>query len=256
MNQPETLVDASGGGFCHLPEHIAVIMDGNGRWARQKHLPRVEGHRAGARTVRMIVEESRSLGIKYLTLFAFSSENWNRPLEEISALMKLLEGFLRSELAKLLENGIRLRAIGDLSKLPSSSRQMLLEDIAKTENMDGMQLILAISYGGREEIVTAAKSLAARVRDNDLKPEDISQDVFARALYAPDVPDPDLLIRTSGELRVSNFLLWQLAYSEIVVSPLLWPDFTKEEFHRCIAAYGRRERRFGLTGDQIAQAAR
>jgi len=255
MSKSEVPADASEGEV-NLPRHIAVIMDGNGRWARQRHLPRIEGHRAGAKTVRMVVEECRRLGVRYLTLFTFSSENWNRPLDEVSALMKLLEGYLRSELAKLIENGIRLRAIGDLSRLPPSSRAMLLENIEKTENLEGMQLILAISYGGREEIISAARRLAEKARDNELQPDEINESLFAGALYAPDIPDPDLLIRTSGELRVSNFLLWQIAYTEMIVSPLYWPEFSKEEFHRCIAEYEKRERRFGLTGEQISRAAR
>ncbi len=252
----EVRAQTTDGEFENLPKHVAVIMDGNGRWARQRHLPRIEGHRAGAKTVRMVVEESRRLGIQYLTLFTFSTENWNRPPDEVSALMKLLEGYLRSELAKLIDNGIRLRAVGDLSKLPPSSRDMLLENIAKTENLDGMQLVLAISYGSREEIAAAARKLAERVKNNTLDPDGIDPEVFAGALYAPDIPDPDLLIRTSGELRISNFLLWQLAYTEIIVTPLFWPEFSKGEFHRCLQEYGRRERRFGLTGEQIARAAR
>ncbi|NMC61872.1 MAG: isoprenyl transferase [SAR324 cluster bacterium] len=234
-----------------VPRHIAIIMDGNGRWAQSRHLPRIEGHRAGAKTVHMVVEECRKIGVKYLTLFTFSTENWKRPVDEVSSLMRLLEVYLRSELEKLLSNGIRLRSIGDLTKLPSSVRGMLAECEKKTESLEGMQLILALSYGGREEILNAVQRIAKKVREGDLEADGITHEEFERNLYAPDIPDPDLLIRTSGELRISNFLLWQLAYSEIVVSKMFWPEFSKEEFHKCLSEYKARERRFGLTGEQI-----
>lgn len=237
-----------------LPRHVAIIMDGNGRWARARHLPRVEGHRQGAKTVRMVVEESRKLGVKYLTLFAFSTENWHRPADEVSTLMKLFAQYLNSELKLLLKNDIRLRAIGDLSRLPPDVRQLLTENEARTQNLSGMQLILAVSYGGRDEIVRAVRTVAEAVRAGTLEPADISPQVVAQALYAPDIPDPDLLIRTSNEHRISNFLLWQLAYSEIVVTPVLWPDFTRDEYLRCLDVFALRERRFGRTGEQLADS--
>lgn len=236
----------------NIPRHVAVIMDGNGRWAVKRHLPRIEGHRAGAKTVHMVVEESRRLGIQYLSLFTFSTENWKRPADEVSALMRLLEGYLKSELKKLMDNGIRLRAIGDLKKLPPSVASILMEAEEKTASLDGMQLVLALSYGGREEILHAVRQIALEIKNNMLRPEQITHERFITKLYAPDIPDPDLLIRTSGEMRISNFLLWELAYSEIVVSPMLWPEFSREEYYRCINEFSLRERRFGLTGEQLS----
>jgi len=233
-----------------IPAHVALIMDGNGRWAQARHLPRVEGHRAGAKTVRMIVEESRRIGIRYVTLFAFSSENWGRPEGEVSALMKLFAQYLDSELDLLLRNGIRLRAIGDLNRLPPAVRESLERNQERTKAERGMDLILAVSYGSRQEIAEAVKTIASKVLSGELKVDDICPKTIAESLYAPDVPDPDLLIRTSRENRISNFLLWQLAYSEIVVSPLYWPEFSKEEFGRCLDEYASRDRRFGLTKEQ------
>lgn len=238
-----------------MPRHVAVIMDGNGRWARSRFLPRVEGHRSGAKTVRMVVEESRKLGIRHLTLFAFSTENWQRPADEVSALMKLFRAYLESELELLLKQNIRLRAIGDLSKLPSFVREILEVTMEKTRRADAMDLVLAVSYGGRQEIVNAAQKLAAAAAQGTLEPAAIDEVAFARNLYEPEIPDPDLLIRTSDECRISNFLLWQLAYAEIVVSPLLWPEFSRAEFHRCLEEYSRRERRFGLTDEQVREGA-
>lgn len=237
-----------------IPRHIAIIMDGNGRWARKRFLPRIEGHRAGAKTVRMVVEESRKLGVEYVTLFTFSTENWKRPQEEVSSLMKLLEGHLASELDRLTENGVRLRAIGDLSRLPDSIAAKLHNTIERTSAMNGMQLVLALSYGGRNELLDAVRALAREVSGGLLDPGSITEADISRNLYAPDIPDPDLLIRTSDEFRISNFLLWQLAYTEIVVSPSLWPEFSAEEFQRCISEYGKRQRRFGLTGEQVQAA--
>lgn len=234
-----------------LPRHVAVIMDGNGRWAQRRLLPRVEGHRAGAKSVRTVVEECRRRGIRYLTLFAFSTENWNRPADEVSSLMRLFVHYLDSELELLLQNGIRLRAMGDLSRLPPGVREVLDRNAARTEEMTGLDLILAVSYGGRDEIVAAARRLAAAARAGELSPDEITAATFARELYLPDVPDPDLLIRTSEESRISNFMLWQLAYAEIVVTPTLWPDFTAAEFSRCLEAYAGRKRRFGLTAEQV-----
>lgn len=234
------------------PAHVAMIMDGNGRWAKSKFLPRVEGHRQGAKTVRMVVEQCRRLGIRYLTLFAFSTENWNRPKPEVGALMKLLQHHLLNELDELHSHGIRVRVIGEVERLPDNIRGAIERAEALTVNNDKMDLILAVSYGGRREIARAARLLAADVRKGVVDPETIGEDVFARYLYAPDVPDPDLLIRTSDELRISNFLLWQLAYTEIVVSDKCWPDFSQEEFKRCLHEYSKRTRRYGLTSEQLA----
>jgi len=234
-----------------IPQHIACIMDGNGRWARQRGLPRVEGHRAGAKTVRMVVEECRRLGVQYLTLFAFSSENWKRPDQEVGALMGLFHRYLNAELDRLCENDIRLRVIGDRSRLPEYVLDSLVRAEERSAVHRGMQLILAVSYGARDEIVGAARELAARVERGEMRSDEIDEAKFSSALYTKDIPDPDLLIRTSNEFRISNFLLWQLAYSEIVVSNLLWPEFTPQQLHECIAAYQSRERRFGLTSEQI-----
>ena len=240
-------------GSTEVPRHVAIIMDGNGRWARSRGLLRVEGHRAGAKSVRMVVEESRRLGVRYLTLFAFSTENWLRPALEVSALMQLFKRYLESERDLMLRNQIRLRAIGDRKRLPQGVQDVLTETEQLTASQTGMDLILAVSYGGREEITNAARLLAQRAADGELEPSSIDQSVFAQSLYAPDLPDPDLLIRTSDENRISNFLLWQLAYAEIVVSPVYWPDFNAVEYQRCLAEYASRTRRFGLTDEQLSE---
>lgn len=238
----------------HIPRHVAIIMDGNGRWAQAKKLPRVAGHRAGGDNVRKITTESRKLGIRYLTLYAFSSENWLRPVEEVSALMGLFSRYLVSELKTLTENGVRFRVIGDRDKLSVDLRKKMEEVEKQTESLDGMQMIVAISYGSRNEIVHAARLIAEQAASGKLSPEEISEELFSGYLYAPDVPDPDLLIRTSGECRLSNFLLWQLAYSEIILSPLLWPDFNEEAYHSCLKEYASRERRYGLTAEQVSNS--
>jgi undecaprenyl diphosphate synthase len=237
-----------------LPRHVAIIMDGNGRWARERRLPRVEGHRMGAKTVQMVVEESRRLGIRYLTLFAFSTENWKRPRLEVNTLMRLFRQYLLSERELLIENGVRLRAIGRRESLPEVTRTALEEVERATEHLQGMELILALSYGGRDELVQATQSIAKKVKEGALAVEEISEKTIQDNLFAPDIPDPDLLIRTSREYRVSNFLLWQLAYSEIVVSSLYWPAFTKDAFMECLTEYSTRSRRFGLTSEQLLQA--
>jgi len=234
-----------------VPRHLAVIMDGNGRWARKRFLPRIEGHRNGAKTVRMVVEEARRLGIRYLTLFAFSTENWRRPQDEVGGLMHLFVQHLESELELLLKNDIRLRAMGNLSRLPAPVRELLQRNEERTKNLTGMDLIIAVSYGGRDELVQAMRAIGARIQRGDLSPESVSEETIAQSLYLPDVPDPDLLIRTSDENRISNFLLWQLAYAEIVVSPQLWPEFTRDELYRCLHVFAGRNRRFGLTEEQI-----
>ncbi len=234
-----------------LPRHVAIIMDGNGRWATGRNLPRLEGHRAGAKSVRTVVEECRKLGIRYLTLFSFSTENWQRSRDEVSGLMELFEYYLDSELENLLENGIRLRAVGDLERLPLPVQRALQRNMARTEQNSALDLILAISYGGREEILAATKDIARRLQAGELTMEQITVQEFSRALWTTEIPDPDLLIRTSGEMRISNFLLWQLAYSEIVVTPELWPDFDAQSLNRCLNQYQQRERRFGLTTEQL-----
>ena len=237
-----------------LPRHMAVIMDGNGRWAKKRFLPRLEGHRNGAKTVRMVVEEARRLGIRHLTLFAFSTENWRRPEEEVGGLMHLFVQHLESELELLLKNDIRLRAMGNLSRLPAPVRELLRKNEERTKDLTGMDLILAVSYGGRDELVQGFRKLGKAIQSGELEPEEITEELISGSLYLPDVPDPDLLIRTSDETRISNFLLWQLAYSEIVVSPQLWPDFSRDELYRCLHVFAGRNRRFGLTQDQIAKA--
>jgi len=234
-----------------IPRHVAVIMDGNGRWAKARYLPRVEGHRAGARSVRLVVEESRRAGVRYLTLFSFSSENWLRPAAEVARLMNLFAHYLESEAVELKKNGVRLRAIGDLERLPADVQQALASAISTTEAGSSLDLVLAVSYGGRDELVQAARRLARQVKEGRLGWEDISAENLRANFYAPDLPDVDLLIRTSGECRVSNFLLWQLAYAEIVISPVLWPDFSRAEFWRCLKEYETRSRRFGLTEEQL-----
>lgn len=235
------------------PKHVAIIMDGNGRWARSRGLKRFDGHKEGAKRVRDVVEACAKRGVRHVTLFSFSTENWNRSAEEVGALMKLFRRYLDSELESLTKNNVRLRAVGDLSRLPSSVRDALERNMEKTRGNDGIDLILAISYGAREEIVSAAKTLSRRVKNGEIDPEDISEESFAASLWTKDIPDPDLLIRSSGEMRISNFLLWQLAYAEIVVIPEFWPEFNESILDRCLQEYASRERRFGLTSEQIQQ---
>ncbi len=236
-----------------IPRHVAVIMDGNGRWAKRKAMNRIRGHEQGSESVREIVRASREIGIHYLTLYAFSEENWNRPRHEIQALMSLLKRFLKSELREMLENGIRLNTIGRTDKLPEDVRKTLLETIKRTGHNQDMVLTLALSYGGRQELVDGIANLARRVKAGQLDPAAVSEETISKALYTSDMPDPDLLIRTSGEFRISNFLLWQIAYTEIYVTPTLWPDFRKEEFLSAVADFQHRERRFGKTGEQVAK---
>ena len=227
-------------------------MDGNGRWATRRGLSRVQGHRRGKESVRAIVEKAREIGIEYLTLYAFSSENWQRPEREVNALMQLLRRYLKSEVAKMMRYGIRLRAIGNLRKLPAQVASELREVERKTARNDRMTVLLAVSYGAREEIAAAARKLARQVRDGTIAPEDIDEERFASALATAGIPDPDLLIRTSGEVRLSNFLLWQLAYTELIVTETLWPDFREKELLAAIEEYQRRQRRFGKTTEQVA----
>ena len=229
----------------NLPQHVAVIMDGNGRWARQRHLPRVEGHRQGAESARVIIRVAGELGIKYLTLYAFSAENWNRPKDEVDALMKYLIHYLKSETPELNKSGVRLEAIGQIHRLPENVQEQLRKSIATLSRNNGLTLVLALSYGGRAEIVDAVRGVAKKVKAGELDPEDITEKVFAQHLYTRSMPDPDLLIRTSGEMRVSNFLLWQISYAEMVITPTLWPDFRRPQFFAALEEYHRRHRRFG-----------
>lgn len=227
------------------PRHIAIIMDGNGRWANARGLQRAEGHRAGAESVREAVETCRQLGVEYLTLYAFSSENWSRPKKEVDALMKLLERFLREKLPEMLKQNVRLHAIGRLLMLPAKCQKQINRAIESTKDNTGLNLVLALSYGSREEITDAARSIAVKVAAGEVSPDEIDNELFASHLSTVDIPDPDLLIRTSGESRISNFLLWQISYSEFVISPKNWPDFRNAELRAAVDEYARRHRRFG-----------
>jgi undecaprenyl diphosphate synthase len=231
--------------FGKVPKHIAIIMDGNGRWAKSKNMVRVQGHRAGAESVREVVKAAGEFGVKYLTLYAFSVENWNRPKSEINTLMGLLEKFLRDELAELQKNNVRLQAIGRLTDLPDNVREQLHLCIQATQKNTGLILILALSYSGRVEIIEAVQSIIREIRLGHLDSAQIDEQLFHHHLYTRYYPDPDLLIRTSGELRLSNFLLWQLSYTEIYVTPTLWPDFRGKDLAEAIVEYGNRQRRFG-----------
>jgi undecaprenyl diphosphate synthase len=236
----------------NLPRHIAIIMDGNGRWAKQHAMGRIRGHKKGAQAVRTTVTACRELGISYLTLFTFSSENWGRPSDEINALMSLMEDYLDQEASTMQKQEIKLTTIGDIDRLYSPVQKKLLDVKKLTEHNDKMVLNLALSYGGRDEMIAAVKKMISDHADGKLKMDDINQDLVSRYLYTGGMPDPDLLIRTSGEYRISNFLLWQLAYAELYFTDVLWPDFKKDDLFRAIAVYESRERRFGLTGEQIS----
>ena len=228
-----------------LPRHVAIIMDGNGRWARQRHLPRIEGHRAGADSARVIIRTAGELGIKYLTLYAFSVENWSRPKDEVDALMKYLVHYLKTETPELNKNNVRLELIGQIYRLPEVVQENLRRTMTVLSKNNGLTLIMALSYGGRTEIVDAVRGIAEKVRAGELDPADVTEQVFAQHLYTRNIPDPDVLIRTSGEMRVSNFLLWQISYTELVVTQTLWPDFRKPQFYEALEEYNRRHRRFG-----------
>ena len=228
-----------------LPSHVAVIMDGNGRWAKKRLLNRIIGHEKGAEAVRTIVRACREIRIPNLTLYAFSTENWQRPQSEIVALMALLKNFLESEQKEMLDNNIRLNAIGQTERLPQDVQQTLHKVMTVTNKNDGMLLNLALSYGGRAEIVKMVKEIAIKVKNSNIEPDSITPELISEHLYTSEIPDPDLLIRTSGEMRISNFLLWQIAYTEIYVTDTLWPDFTKDEFVQILIDYQHRKRRFG-----------
>jgi undecaprenyl diphosphate synthase len=231
--------------FPDIPRHIAVIMDGNGRWAKERGLPRGEGHRAGAESVREVADTCIELGVKYLTLYAFSSENWNRPEAEVKALMTLLDRFLSEKSKDLKKQNIRLQAIGQLDRLPAKTRALLDKIMAQTADHTALTLVLALSYGGREEIISAARSLAAEAAAGTISPDQIDGTMFASHLQTAGIPDPDILIRTSGEMRVSNFLLWQISYAEIVIVKKFWPDFRKNDLIEAVREYQLRHRRFG-----------
>jgi undecaprenyl diphosphate synthase len=234
-----------------LPAHLAIIMDGNGRWARSRGHNRFFGHVRGAKVAKKVIEECRRLGVKNLTLFTFSSENWERPPAEVAFLMKLLTRRLRRERPSLIKNNIRFRCIGDFSKLPDSVRAEVDKTVEETKNCTGMNLVFALSYGGRQEIVAAARDLAQQVASGKIKAEDIDEELFARGLSSSFLPDPDLIIRTSGESRLSNFYLWQSAYSELFISPKMWPEFDESDLKEAMACFNTKERRFGKTSDQV-----
>ncbi|WP_055443732.1 isoprenyl transferase [Lacinutrix himadriensis] len=235
-----------------LPKHLAIIMDGNGRWAKQKGMLRAFGHENGTKSVRETVEATAELGIENLTLYAFSTENWNRPKLEVQTLMKLLVSALKKEIKTLQKNNIKLTAIGNLSDLPSKAHRELLEVIDKTKTNNRMTLTLALSYGSREEILNTVKKIAIKVKNNIISPENIDESFINEHLYTQNLPDVDLLIRTSGEQRISNFLLWQIAYAELYFTETLWPDFTKQNLYEAIIEYQKRERRFGKTSEQLS----
>lgn len=232
-----------------IPKHVAIIMDGNGRWAKQKGVPRVAGHNAGMKAMKKIVDHSDKLGIKYLTVYAFSTENWKRSMEEVSGIFGLLVKYVNSELKVLIENNVKVTVLGDYSRIPEDAKKSLEMTLEKTKTNTGLQFNIALNYGGRDEIKRAVCAIAEKVKTGQLEPEDITEDLIGQHLYTgslnADVPDPEVMIRTSGEIRLSNYLLWQTAYSEFVFTDVLWPDFTPEEFDKAIAEYQSRDRRFG-----------
>jgi len=236
-----------------LPRHIAIIMDGNGRWAKRRNQPRVFGHRQGAKSVRKVVEATARLGINNLTLYAFSTENWNRPKHEIKTLMKLLVNALKNELGLMMKNNIRLNAIGHTDMMPTNVQQELQEVLDETKENTGLVLTLALSYGARQEILRAVQEISHKVKNNIISVENVDDNIINKHLYTQNLPDVDLLIRTSGEVRISNFLLWQIAYAELYFTDELWPDFNETSLHKAIADYQKRERRFGKTSEQITE---
>lgn len=233
-----------------IPHHVAIILDGNGRWAKSKGMPRNYGHMQGAKTVEVICEEAYKMGIQYLTVYAFSTENWNRPQDEVDALMKLLRNYMKTCLKTAAKNNMCVRVIGEKSRLDEDIRNRIAELEEATKNNTGLHFQIAINYGGRDEIVRAVKKLAQQVFDGTLQPETITEQTISDTLDTHGIPEPDLLIRTCNELRISNFLLWQLAYTEFYFTPVAWPDFTKEELEKAVEAYNRRDRRYGLVKDE------
>jgi undecaprenyl diphosphate synthase len=246
-SQAHTAVEASVAKMnaAAVPRHVAIIMDGNGRWAKERGLPRRDGHRAGADSVEDCLKGCKEIGIEYLTLYAFSSENWNRPKTEITALMALLEHFLEAKTKLLMEQDIRLLAIGQLDRLPGRTRKKLDKVMGKTSGNTSLTLVLALSYGGREEILEASRKLVVDALAGKILPDDIDSAAFSQRLWTADIPDPDLLVRTSGEMRVSNFLLWQISYAEIVIFQKFWPDFRRDDLRVAVEQYSKRHRRFG-----------
>jgi undecaprenyl diphosphate synthase len=238
-----------------VPRHIAIIMDGNGRWAKKHHLSRIEGHQKGLEAAQTVVKACEELGVKILTLYAFSKENWRRPRREVNALLGLLQEYLLKRQSELLERDVRINIIGDVEDLPTPIRKSVEETVKKTYHKDGLIVNLALSYGGRSEIVAGVRKVIEEIEAGRITTDDITPETFSRYLFTGDLPDPDLLIRTSGELRISNFLLWQIAYSELYFTPTLWPDFGKEELIEACIAYQNRERRFGLTASQMREGA-
>jgi undecaprenyl diphosphate synthase len=228
-----------------VPEHVAIIMDGNGRWATGRGLPRVAGHREGVKAARGIVRAADALGLRFLTLYAFSTENWSRPLDEVSMLMNLLERSVHAELPEFMARNARLRVLGQSNRVPVGVRRGIDHVVHETRNNTGLNVLMAFNYGGRDELLDAFRALARQVQAGDLKPEDITEKDVSGALYTADIPDPDLLIRTSGEMRISNFLLWQIAYTELLVTPVLWPDFGASDLYQAVAEFQKRTRRFG-----------
>lgn len=234
-----------------VPQHIAIIMDGNGRWAKSKGMPRVLGHRSGVKSVREVTEAAAEIGVRYLTLYAFSTENWNRPPAEVTALMTLLVETIKGEIRDLNKNGVRLLAIGDIEALPAASYKALVQGMEDTRDNTRINLVLALNYSAKWEILRAARLLAEQARSGAILPEKIDEAAFEAALSTHGIPDPELLIRTSGETRISNFLLWQIAYAELYFTPVFWPDFGRKELFEAILSYQRRERRFGMTSEQL-----
>jgi len=228
-----------------VPQHVAMIMDGNGRWAKERGMARVQGHNAGMKALKEIVKHSDVIGVKYLTVYAFSTENWKRPAEEVSGIFRLLVRYVKSEIRELDENNVRVRILGDWSIIPEESREAVRTALAVTEKNTGLVFNIALNYGGRAEIIRAAKALAEKLRDGDIDADSIDEAAFSAELYTAGMPDPDLIIRTGGEYRLSNFLTWQSAYSELVVTPVYWPDFTPEEYDKALEEYSSRDRRFG-----------
>ena len=234
-----------------VPQHVAIIMDGNGRWAKQRNKDRIYGHREGVKSAKEVVEAAGEIGVKYLTLYAFSSENWQRPEQEVKALMQLLVQEISQELDRFKQENIRLKVIGDLSRLEPEVYQAVQRAIEQTSNNDRMTIVIALSYGARQEIVNAVRKIAQKVKQGQLDPSEINEQIFANHLYTAGIPDPDFLIRTSGELRISNFLLWQLSYTELYFTKILWPDFRKEQFFEAIYNFQQRERRYGKISEQL-----
>tara|TARA_B100001769_G_scaffold224237_1_gene185064 strand:+ start:62 stop:814 length:753 start_codon:yes stop_codon:yes gene_type:complete len=235
----------------NLPKHIAIIMDGNGRWARLKNLPRAAGHKEGINSVREIVRVCGEIGVSHLTLYTFSSENWSRPKTEVSAIMKLLLSTIKKEIRNLDDNNVKLSTIGNLKELPSETQKNILDGVKKTRSNTGLNLILALSYGSRQELIRAIKRILTRVKESNLVIDNIDETLLNAELYTADIPDPDLIIRTGGEYRLSNFLLWQSAYSELLISETFWPDFRESDLLKSIADYQNRQRRFGQTAEQV-----